>query len=33
MKRVIRKIFFWDSPAQGAFFALTLAGIGTWLLR
>lgn len=32
MERLIRKIFFWDSPAQGAFFALTLAGIGTWLL-
>ncbi|MBR6372883.1 MAG: hypothetical protein IKS20_06860, partial [Victivallales bacterium] len=24
MKHLIRKIFFWDDPAQGAFFALTL---------
>jgi hypothetical protein len=24
MKHLLRKIFFWDEPAQGAFFALTL---------
>ncbi len=23
MKRILRKLFFWDSPAKGAFFALT----------
>ena len=35
MKRLLRKIFFWDAPAQGAFFGLTLLmtlltiGLGT----
>ena len=24
MKHLLRKIFFWDAPAQGAFFGLTL---------
>ena len=24
MKPLLRKIFFWDAPAQGAFFGLTL---------
>ena len=23
MKHLLRKIFFWDAPAQGAFFGLT----------
>ena len=32
MKSLIRKIFFWDSPAQGAFFALTLLITVPWLL-
>jgi hypothetical protein len=32
MKKLLRQVFFWDSSAQGAFFGLTLAGIGTWLL-
>ena len=30
--KLLRQTFYWDSPAQGAFFGLTLAGIGSWLL-
>ncbi len=32
LKKLLRHIFYWDSPAQGAFFGLTLAIVGTWLL-
>lgn len=32
LKKLLRHVFYWDSPAQGAFFGLTLAGIGVWLL-
>lgn len=32
IKELLQRVFYWDSPAQGAFFGLTLAGIGTWLL-
>ena len=32
MKTLLRKIFFWDTPAQGAFFALTLLILTAWLL-
>ena len=30
MKPLLRKIFFWDEPAQGAFFALTLLLLTHW---
>ena len=30
MKNLLRKIFFWDEPAQGAFFGLTLLPIAVW---
>lgn len=32
LKKLLLQVFYWDSPAQGAFFGLTLAGIGSWLL-
>ncbi|MGI6355412.1 MAG: hypothetical protein GX937_09120 [Lentisphaerae bacterium] len=32
MKKILQSIFFWHSPAQGAFFGLTLAGLTVWLL-
>jgi|GEM_PF-4282269 len=32
MKKFWKKIFFWDEPAKGAFFALVLLLLGTWLL-
>ena len=32
MKPLLRKIFFWDEPAQGAFFALTLLLSLPWLI-
>jgi len=31
MKNLFKKLFYWDAPAQGAFFALTLWGIGSYL--
>ena len=30
MKHLLRKFFFWDAPAQGAFFALTLLLTSVW---
>ena len=30
MKRILRKIFFWDTPAEGAFFGLTLLLLTLW---
>jgi len=30
MKHILRKIFFWDEPAQGAFFGLTLMLLTLW---
>ena len=30
MKPLLRKIFFWDEPAQGAFFGLTLLLLTAW---
>ena len=32
MKHLLRKIFFWDAPAQGAFFGLTLLFTLPWFL-
>ncbi|OQA88679.1 MAG: hypothetical protein BWY31_00277 [Lentisphaerae bacterium ADurb.Bin242] len=32
MKKFLKKLFFWDSPAQGVFFALTLLGIGPYII-
>ncbi len=32
MKKFLKKLFFWDSPAQGTFFALTLLGIGPYII-
>ncbi len=32
IKRLLRKIFFWDEPAKGAFFGLTLFFTLPWLL-
>ncbi|MBQ9369093.1 MAG: hypothetical protein IJT83_15025, partial [Victivallales bacterium] len=32
MKHLLRKIFFWDEPAQGALFRLTLLLSLPWLL-
>ena len=32
MKQFWKKVFFWDEPAKGAFFALVLLLLGTWLL-
>lgn len=32
MKNMLRKLFYWDAPAQGAFFALTLWAVGYYLL-
>ncbi|NLF60676.1 MAG: hypothetical protein GX574_05940, partial [Lentisphaerae bacterium] len=32
LKKLLRHVFYWDSPAQGAFFGLTLAIVGAWLL-
>ena len=32
MKPLLRKIFFWDEPAQGAFFGLTLLFSLPWLI-
>ena len=32
MKKFWKKVFFWDEPAKGAFFALVLLLLGTWLL-
>lgn len=32
IKKLLRHILYWDSPVQGAFFGLTMAGIGVWLL-
>ena len=30
MKHLLRKLFFWDEPAQGAFFGLTLLPVAVW---
>ena len=30
MKHLLHKIFFWDAPAQGAFFGLTLLPVAVW---
>ena len=30
MKPLLRKIFFWDDPVQGAFFGLTLLPVAVW---
>ena len=32
MKKFWKKVFFWDEPAKGAFFALVLLLLGTWFL-
>ena len=32
MKHLLRKIFFWDAPAQGAFFGVTLLLTLPWFL-
>ena len=32
LKKLLQHILYWDSPVQGAFFGLTMAGIGAWLL-
>ena len=32
MKRLLRKLFFWDEPAQGAFFGLTTFWVCSWLV-
>ncbi len=32
IKAILKKLFYWDAPAQGAFFALTLWGIGCYLI-
>ncbi|MBP5639351.1 MAG: hypothetical protein J6X55_07725 [Victivallales bacterium] len=31
MQNLLRKLFFWDEPAQGAFFGLTLLPVMVWL--
>lgn len=32
MKTFLKKMLFWDSPVQGAFFALTLLGLGPYII-
>ncbi len=32
MKNLLRKLFFWDEPAQGAFFGLTLLPVAVWFV-
>lgn len=32
MKKLLQRVLFWDAPAAGAFFGLTLVGITVWLL-
>ena len=32
MKNLLRKLFFWDEPAQGAFFGLTLLPMAVWFV-
>ena len=32
MKNLLKKLFYWDTPAEGAVFALLLSGLGGWCL-
>ncbi len=32
MKQFLKKLFWWNDPARGAFFGMTLAGVGTYFI-